>query len=337
MAKVVRIHEFGDPAVLHIEDMEVAAPGEGEVRIAVEAIGINRLEATIRSGQSPMKPPLPAILGTEAVGRIAAAGKGVTGWPVGTRVATLSAASGTYGTYASEILYPAAGLVRLPDVLDSVDWAASWVAFLTAWGGLRDSGGLKAGQTVIITAASSAIGVAAMQIARNLGANVIATTRTPAKIDQLANFGPHHILITEDNDVVGEIRRITGGRGADLIFDPIAGAFAELLMDSLAEEGTLILYGGLSREPTTFPRPLAMRRCLTMRGFNMFSLLSDEDRGPAAIEALRTGIVSGAYRMPVAHRFPLENIADAHRAVERDAHVGKVVVTVQDPDEWPSG
>jgi len=93
----------------------------------------------------------------------------------------------------------------------------------------------------------------------------------------------------------------------------------------------------LSREPTTFPRPLAMRRCLTMRGFNMLSLLSDEDRGPAAIEALRAGIVSGAYRMPVAHRFPLENIADAHRAVERDAHVGKVVVTVQDPDEWPSG
>jgi NADPH:quinone reductase-like Zn-dependent oxidoreductase len=182
MIRSVRIHEFGGPEVLRIEEIEVEEPGEGEVRMRIRGIGINRTEITLRSGRSPAKPPLPAKVGFEAAGEIEAIGAGVKGFAIGDRVALVPAyAASRYGLYGESSLAPARSLIKIPDAVNFEQAAATWAAFGTAWAGLVAVGRLAAGQTVLLPAASSSVGLAAIQIANRLGALPIALTRTSLK------------------------------------------------------------------------------------------------------------------------------------------------------------
>lgn len=329
MALRVRYHELGGPEVLRIEEFEPGEPGPGEVRVAVAAIGLNWADSLLRSGLYMFKPALPARIGGEGAGIILSVGPGVTGWKAGDRVAMLVPSSyDRYGTYASETLHPADGLIRIPDGMPMEQAATCWIAFLTAWGGLIDRGGLAAGQHVLITAASSTVGLAALQIARDLGAVAIATTRGRGKIEALLEAGAAHVIATDEEDVVAEVGRITGGSGVQLIFDAIAGSFVEKLFACLAPEGTLVVYGGLSQEPTPFPRQPAMAGNLTMRGFALGRMLADPARAARAIGELGPKLATGSFAMPIAHNIPLSEIVEAHRILGRNAHIGKIVVTV---------
>lgn len=163
MIRSVRIHEFGGPEVLRIEDVEVEEPGENEVRIRIRAIGINRSEITLRSGRSPAKPPLPTKIGFEAAGEIEAIDLGVKGFATGDRVALIPAYSASrYGLYGESSLAPARSLIKIPDALNFEQAAATWAAYGTAWVGLVAVGRLAAGQTVLVPAASSGVGLAAL-------------------------------------------------------------------------------------------------------------------------------------------------------------------------------
>src|ERR1700682_4139861 len=169
MTRSVRIHEFGGPEVLRVENVPVGEPGAGEVRLRIHAIGLNRTELTLRSGRLPAKPALPSPIGFEAAGVIDALGPHVSGFSVGDRVALVPAYNASqYGLYGEASLAPARSLVAIPDSISFVEAAATWVAFGTAWGGLVAVGALSAGQNVLVSAASSSVGLAAIQIANLL-------------------------------------------------------------------------------------------------------------------------------------------------------------------------
>lgn len=182
MTTTVRFHELGGPEVLRLENVPVGEPGAGELLIRVDAIGLNRAEVLFRSGQYIEPARLPARLGIEAAGIVEAVGADVTGFATGQQVSVVPAFSmNDYGVYAERALVPARAVLRRPDGLDAIAGAAVWMPYMTAYGALVEVGGMRAGDTVVLTAASSSVGLAAIQVARSVGAVPVATTRTRAK------------------------------------------------------------------------------------------------------------------------------------------------------------
>jgi NADPH:quinone reductase-like Zn-dependent oxidoreductase len=332
MIRSVRIHEFGGPEVLRIENVEVEKPGEGEVRIRIRAIGINRTEITLRSGRLPVKPPLPTKIGFEAAGEIEATGAGVNGFAVGDRVALAPAyPASRYGLYGESSLAPARSLIKIPDALSFEQAAATWVAYGTPWAGLVALGRLAAGQTVLLPAASSSVGLAAIQIANRLGARPIALTRTSVKADELRVLPKSRaaaIVATDEQDVVSEIKRLTDGKGADLVFDPVGGPTFAKLVEATASGGLLILYGALSRDQTAVPPFQIFARNLTIRGVSLPAYASDDAQLGALKRFVTEGLADGSLSPVIARTFPFDEIVEAHRFMEAGTHVGKIVVTV---------
>jgi NADPH:quinone reductase-like Zn-dependent oxidoreductase len=329
MTRTVRIHEFGDADVLRIDDIAIGEPGAGEVRLRVHAIGLNRTEVTLRSGRSPVKAALPSSIGFEAAGVIEALGADVSGFAVGDRVALVPAyGAAQYALYGEVSLAPARSLVAIPDHASFSEAAATWVAYGTAWGGLAAIGALAAGQTVLISAASSSVGVAAIQIANCLRARPIALTRTSDKADALLAQGAAAVIATAEQDVVAEVKRMTDGRGANLVFDPVGGpAFAQLAR-ATANGRTLILYGALATEPTVVPPFDIFARDLTIRGLSFPNLMRDDAQLAALKRFVSDGLAERRLRPTIARTFPFDQIADAHRFIEAGEQIGKVVVTV---------
>jgi NADPH:quinone reductase-like Zn-dependent oxidoreductase len=328
MTRSVRIHEFGGADVLKIEDVAISQPGAGEVRLRIHAIGLNRTEVTLRSGRSPAKPILPSTIGFEAAGVIEALGTDVVGFAVGDRVALVPAyGAAQYPLYGEVSLAPARSLVAIPEHVSFSEAAATWVAYGTAWGGLVALGKLSAGQTALISAASSSVGLAAIQIANRLHARPIALTRTSAKANALLGLGAADVVATAEQDVVAEIKRLTGGRGADLVFDPVGGSAFPQLVRATANGGTLIIYGALATDPMVVPPFDVFARDLTIRGLALPSLMRDDTRLAALKRFVGEGLTDGTLRPTISRIFPFDRIADAHRFIEAGEQIGKIVVT----------
>ncbi|WEB45032.1 zinc-dependent alcohol dehydrogenase family protein [Streptomyces yunnanensis] len=330
MARTVRFHEVGGPEVLRLEDVEVGEPGPDEVAIRVEAIGLNRAEVMFRSGQyiEPVK-QFPTGLGSEAAGVIDAVGAHVTGFEIGAPVSVVPAFSmNDYGVYGERVIVPAAAVVHRPEGLDAVAGAAVWMPYLTSYGALVEVGALRAGDTVVITAASSSVGLAAIQTALRVGAVPIATTRAAAKKDALLAAGAAHVVVTEEEDVVARVLDLTGGRGAELVFDAIAGPGVLELAKAVAAGGTLMEYGVLSGEPTPYPGFALGMPALNMRTYTLFETTGDPQRLRRGEAFVASGLRSGAFRPVVDRVFDLDEIVEAHRYMEAGTQVGKIVVRV---------
>jgi NADPH:quinone reductase-like Zn-dependent oxidoreductase len=329
MPRVVRFHETGGPEVLRIEDLPQRDIGADEVRIRVEALGLNRAEVLYRSGRYLETPKLPSLIGYEAAGVADAVGGGVTHVRAGDRVAVVPSFSmNAYGVYGDEAVVPASAVVRTPEGVGAPEAAALWMAYLTAYGALIDIGKLGQGDAVVIPAASSSVGLAAIQIANRVGATPIATTRTAAKRNAIRNAGASHVIVTDEDDLVAEVRRITDGRGARIVFDPVAGPFVETLADATADGGILFVYGILSLRPTPFPVLRALRAGLTLRGYTLFEVTSDPARFERGIQFVTSGVADGSLKPVIARTFTFENIQDAHRFMESSEQFGKIVVSV---------
>ncbi|MBW4024033.1 MAG: zinc-dependent alcohol dehydrogenase family protein [Proteobacteria bacterium] len=329
MSKVVRFHRTGGPEVLEIDEVDLGAPGPGEIRLRVRAIGLNRAESMFRLGAYLEEPQLPSKLGYEAAGEIEAIGEGVTGFAVGDAVSTIPAFSMTqYGVYGDAAIVPAHAVVKHPASLSWSEAASIWMQYLTAWGALGLIGQLAAEDAVIITAASSSVGLAAIQIANSLGAIPIATTRTKEKRDALIRAGAAHVIVTGEQDLKTEVMNITAGKGARMAFDPVCGPGVEALAAALADQGTLFLYGALSGEPTPFPLFPALSKNLTLRGYTLFSVTRDPHLIELGKRFVIAGIEAGHLKPVIARSFPLAEIRDAHRYLESNQQIGKVVVTV---------
>ncbi|WP_027796650.1 zinc-dependent alcohol dehydrogenase family protein [Paraburkholderia acidipaludis] len=329
MSRAVRIHDFGDADVLRIEDVTVGQPGEGEVRLKIHAIGLNRTEITLRSGRSPVKPALPTGLGFEAAGIIDAVGPDVTGFAAGDRVALVPAyGAAQYALYGEVALAPAASLVAIPEHIGFVEAAATWAAFGTAWSGLVAAGQLAHGQHVLIPAASSSVGLAAIQISRYLGAYPIAVTRRADKVSALTQHGAETVIVREEQDLLAAVQRVTNGRGIDLVFDPVGGPGFAQLVQATANGGTLVLYGALSGAPATVPPFDVFARDITIRGISLPAHARNDVQLSAMKQFVEQGMASGALYPVIARTFSFDDIAHAHRAVEAGEHVGKIVVTL---------
>jgi NADPH:quinone reductase-like Zn-dependent oxidoreductase len=329
MTRTVRIHAFGDADVLKIEDIETREPGLGEVRLRIHAIGINRTELTLRSGRAPVKPALPSGIGFEAAGVIDALSPDVEGFLVGDRVALVPAyGASQYALYGEVSLAPARSLVAIPDHISFEAAAATWVAYGTAWAGLISIGGLKAGRAVLIPAASSSVGLAAIQIANRVGARPIALTRTSAKVDALLGHGAAAVIARAEQDLVAEVKRLTDGKGADLAFDPVGGAAFARLAQATANGGTLVLYGAFATEPTVVPPFDVLARDLTIRGLALPNVARIDAQLSALKRFVTDGLADRTLRPTIAQTFPFDQVADAHRLMEAGEQVGKIVVTL---------
>jgi|SRR5580704_1431652 NADPH:quinone reductase-like Zn-dependent oxidoreductase len=329
--KVVRFHEFGGPEVLQFESLELGEPAAGEVRVRIEAIGLNRAEAAFRSGRYIEKAILPARIGYEAAGVVEALGEGVKGYSVGEPICVLPSFSmNKYGVYAERAILPAFALLKRPSGFGTNVCASIWMQYLTAHGALIEISKIGPGDVVVITAASSSVGIAAIQIANHVGAVSIAVTRTAAKEAELRKLGAAYVIVTEKQTLEAEVLRVTGGKGAQVAFDPIAGPIVASLAAAMANGGRLILYGNLSGEAqnTIFPFGLSMTRRFSMRAYVVFEVLSDAQRFERARLFVEEGLREGWLTPIIAKTFPFDQIVEAHRYLECNQHIGKVIVTV---------
>jgi NADPH:quinone reductase-like Zn-dependent oxidoreductase len=329
MPKIVRFHELGGPEVLKIEDLPSREPGAGEVRLRVQAIGLNRAESMFFHGRYLEAPQLPARLGYEAAGVVEAVGPGVDKSWLGKQVSTIPAFSmNAYGVFGEEAIIPVAALGEYPTKLSAIEGAAIWMQYLTAYGALIEFGRLKKDEFVVITAASSSVGIAAIEIAKAEGAIAIATTRARGKKNELTELGADHVIPTDEEDLSARVKEITGGKGARLIFDPVAGPFLQKLAEAAATHGTIFEYGALSAQPTPFPLFEVLGKWLTIRGYTLIEITSIPEKREIARKYVYERLEDGRFRPKIAKTFPFAQVVDAYRYLESNAQVGKVVVTV---------
>ncbi|WP_423205481.1 zinc-dependent alcohol dehydrogenase family protein [Pseudomonas kribbensis] len=329
MARIVRIHEYGDASVLKLESVEVPAPASGEVQIEVKAFGLNRAEVMFRNHAYLQEAQFPSRLGYEAAGVVAAVGAGVSEFKVGDAVSLIPpldiAKWGTYGELAN---VPAELTVKHPSNLSFEQAAASWMQYVTAWGALVEQARLTKNDFVLVTAASSSVGLAAFQIARMVGATSIAVTRTRAKKQALLDAGAAHVIVSDEEDIVATVMALTDGQGARVVFDPIGGPGFEQLTQSMARGGILLEYGALSPEPTPFPLFTVLGKSLTLKGYLYAEIVANPAALVRAKAFIGDGLASGALQPIIAKTFALEDIQEAHRFLEANQQVGKIVVTV---------
>jgi NADPH:quinone reductase-like Zn-dependent oxidoreductase len=328
MPKIVRFHEVGGPEVLRIEEEKSKQPDRGEVRLQVKAVGLNRAELMFIRGQYE-PPKLPAGVGWEAAGVVEAVGPDVDKSWVGKRVAIVPAFSmNDYAMLGEEVIAPAAALGEYPAKLSPVEGAAVWMQYLTAYGALIGIAQLAKDDFVVITAASSSVGIAAIQIAKAEGAVSIATTRKSNKKAELLSIGANHVIVTEEEDIVTRVKEITGSKGARVIFDPVAGPFLEKLAEAAAMGGIVFEYGFLSMQPRPFPLTTALRKGLSIRGYSVSEITRNPEHLRVAKKYVYDRLADGRFHPKVARIFPFAQTVEAYKYLESNAQVGKVVITV---------
>jgi NADPH:quinone reductase-like Zn-dependent oxidoreductase len=324
MGKVVRFHRTGGPETLQLDDLPIGAPGAGEVRIKVAAIGLNRVESMFRSGAFGC-PVLPSRLGYEAAGIIDALGEGVGTFHIGDRVAILPGLSmEQYGAYTEALVYPASMLIRQPDNVTLEQAAAAWMQYLTAYAliGVSD---LRAGDTVVITAASSSVGLAAIQIANAVEACPIAVTRGRSKIEALRGHGAAHVIASDDENPVAAVMRLTNGQGARVVFDAVGGEGLGTWVEAICAQGYLIVYGSLRGDVAHIPLSYLMLKGVTLHGFAMNEFISVDTQREAAVRFVHGGLSSGKLRPVIDRVFRLDEIVQAHRYLEGNTQIGKIL------------
>lgn len=328
-ARIVRFHAVGGPEVLKIEELPVAEPGKGEVRIKVKALGLNRAEVMFRQGRYLETATPPSKLGYEAAGVVEAVGPDVDKSWIGKKASTIPAFLMThYGVYGEVAIVPVSAVAEYPEKLSPEEGTSIWMQYLTAWGALIHYAQIRKGDFVIITAASSSVGIAAIEMARAEGAISIATTRTSKKKAVLREVGAAHAIATQEEDFASRVKEITGGKGARVIFDPIGGKGIELLAQVAAERGTIFEYGALAPEPTPFPLFTALHKGLAVQGYTVREVFSDAKLTAKAKQYVFDHIKAGDFKPRIDKVFPLAQIVEAHRYMESNEQIGKIVVTV---------
>jgi NADPH:quinone reductase-like Zn-dependent oxidoreductase len=329
MSRSIRIAKAGGPEVLEFIEADTGAPGPHEVRISVKAIGINRAESMWRTDKYIEPVKFPAGLGYEAAGTVEAIGNKVKGLAPGELVSIVPSFSmNDYHTYGEIIIAPDYAVVKHPPTLSFVDAASIWMMFVTAYSALIEDAKLKKDEFVLIAAASSSVGIAAIQVANYVGAKPIALTRTSVKAKQLLEAGAAHVIATEEIDLVKEVMRITGGQGARIAFDPIGGSSFPKLISALSLQGTVYIYGALSDSVTPIPVLEMIAKMVVIKGHNLWLTSGDPARQKAAVEFISKGLSAGALRPVIDRVFRFDEMREVHRYLENNGQFGKVVVTL---------
>ena len=329
MSRMIKFAQPGGPEVLEFIEVGAPEPGPHEVRIKVKAIGINRADSMWRNDKYVESPIFPAGLGYDAAGVVDAVGREVTDFVVGDVVSTIPAFSlNKYSAYGEVILAPDHAVVKHPESLSFVEAASIWMMFLTAYGALVFDAQVRAGDFVIIPAASSSVGLAAIQIVNYAGATPIALTRTSEKKQRLHEAGAQHVIATQEQDLLAEVMRITNGNGARVAFEPVGGPGFPKLVAALTFQGIAYIYGALSDDDTTIPVLEMIRKMTVVKGYSVRMVTGDADRRKAAVEYVTKGLASGALKPVIDRTFKFDEMVEVHRYVENSGQFGKIVVTL---------
>ncbi len=324
MARTVVIEAHGGPEQFRIVDREVGAPGPGEVRIAHKACGLNFIDVYQRSGVYPMT--LPAAMGMEAAGVIEAVGEGVTHLAVGDRAAY---AAQPPGAYAEARVMPAAQVCPLPDAISFEEGAAMMLKGLTVQYLFHRTTPLKAGDTVLFHAAAGGVGLIACQWARSEGITLIGTAGTDEKCALAVEHGAAHCINYRSGDWVSEVRRLTGGAGVDVVMDAVGKDTFEGSLDSLKPFGMMISFGNASGVVPPFNLGvLGAKGSLKITRPTLFTHVAQHETCQAMARHLFDKVVSGAVKIRIDQRFPLDQVAEAHRALEARTTTGSTVLTL---------
>jgi NADPH:quinone reductase len=321
MSHAIRIHEHGGPEVLRWEDVPVPDPGPGEARIRQRAVGVNFIDVYHRTGLYPLS--LPAVLGSEAAGVVEAVGRGVTTVSVGDRVAY----AGLPGAYAEGRTVPAERLVKLPDGIGDELAAAVMLKGMTAEYLLRRTHRVAPGESIVFHAAAGGVGQIACQWAKALGATVIGTVGSQAKVDVARRHGCDHVLVTGP-DLASRVRELSGGVGAHVVYDGVGKDTWEASLDSLRPRGMLVSFGNASGPVPAFqPLVLTMKGSLFLARPSLVHYVATREELVASAVAVFEAIGSGAVRVDIRHRYPLADAAHAHADLEGRRTSGPIVLT----------
>jgi NADPH2:quinone reductase len=323
-ARRVIVDAPGGPEAMRLVEATVGEPGPGEIRIAHRACGLNFIDVYQRSGVYPL--PTPLALGMEAAGVVEAVGEGVTHLAPGDRAAY---AANPPGAYCDRRVMPAAQVCRLPDAIDFETGAAMMLKGLTVRYLFRSTARLEPGATVLFHAAAGGVGLIACQWARATGVRLIGTAGSDEKCALALAHGAAHAVNCRSADWVGEVRRLTDGAGVAVVMDSVGRDTWEGSLDCLAPFGLMISFGNASgKVPPVDIGVLAAKGSLYLTRPTLFTHIATRERCQAMADDLFAMVAGGAVRIPVEQRFPLERVADAHRALEARATVGATVLTL---------
>lgn len=339
MSKMLRIHQFGDVSGLRLDEVTVLAPKRGEARIRVAATGITGDQLTfIRGSFHPGEPvpPLPATIGYEAAGTVEEVGEGVDRTWIGKKVAPVGPYDFlTYGSVGEEILVPADRLVEIPEGLSFAQAAGLWIPYLTAYPivehlrGQETDEGSREGGYVLITAATSTVGHAAIQLVRHLGFEPIGTTRSAEKAEALKKLtGIKEVIVTTEENLVERVNAITNGQGDRLVFDPIGGKSITDLAAVAAPGASIIEYGVIGGMGAPLPVPLLIGKGLSIQGFAVNQISDNPVRRTEAVDYILDGVRQGWLSPLVAQTFDLSDFEAAYRQLRKNDKLGRVVLTV---------
>ena len=327
--QAVQILEFGGPEQLTAVDLPDPAPGDGELLIGLSAIGVNRVDVLVRSGRYHRAGQPPLVLGVEGAGTVLAVGSGVTDFAVGDRVVAMGETNKP-GFYADRAVVPAKRAVRVPDAVDLASAAALPTAWLSAWYCLRQLADIQPTETMLINAAASGVGSAAVQIAVAAGATVIATAGSKEKVDWVTDLGAQHVFDSSAIDsakLLDEVAVLTSARGVDVAFDIVGGQGFSDSLKAIGYAGRVLSMANVALAPSTIDTRDFYPKNVRIFGFQITALLEHGYDPRGDLTELMSRIADGEFTVPIDATFPIDRAADAHRHLEQRSNRGKVLLT----------
>ena len=323
MPNAVRVHELGGPEVLRFESFDPGDPGPGEIRIRQRACGVNYIDTYFRSGLYPSPVGLPFVAGNEGAGEVVAVAPDVRDFAVGDRVAYVTALGG----YAEERNLPTALALRLPEAISWEQAAGMMLKGMTAQYLLRRTHRVAPGETILVQAAAGGVGLILCQWARSLGATVIGTVGSREKAELALSHGAHHAILYREEDFVAQVRELTGGRLCDVVYDGVGRATFPASLDCIRPLGLFVSFGNASGPIGAFDISLLQAKgSLFATRPSLFSYVARRDDLVATANDLFEVVASGRVSIPVRHRWPLREAAEAHRALEGRETTGSIVL-----------
>lgn len=318
--KAVRFHDFGGPEVLRLEEVPDPQPGNGDVLVRLVASGVNPTDALRRAGRMGQAIDFPAMLGVEGAGVVAEVGRDVTSVRTGDRVIVRQ----QLHTYAELVAVPEHSVFAVPGNLSLVEASTIAIIYTTAWAALCVRGGAKEGDIVLVQAAASGCGIAAIQLAKQLGMTVLGTASSEEKLDWAAQYGLDHGINYVEHDFVDEAKRLTDGRGVDVIVDGIGGDVLARGLSALARGGRLAVFGSAGGRETTFPVASLYRGPASVTGAGAF-LTSRE-----GFETILGWFREGKLKPTIDRTWPLAEAVEAHRYQESRQIKGKTALIISE-------
>lgn len=321
--KAIRCKDWGTPDTLVLEDLPDLAPGPGEVVVDVRAAGVNFPDVLTIEGKYQVRPPLPFTPGNEFAGVVRAVGAGVTAFAPGQGVIGFTRT----GAFAEQALAPVDALLPLPDGMDFEVAAAVTLTYGTAWHALADRGALAAGETLLVLGAAGGVGLAAIEIGKALGARVIAAASSAAKLAVCQAHGADALIDYEREDLRAAIRAATGGRGPDVVLDPVGGRYSEPALRSIAWRGRHLVVGFAAGEIPRLPWNVMLLKGASVVGVFWGDFTRKErDAHLAAMARLTAWMADGTLRPLVSRRYALADTPRALQDMAARAVLGKVVI-----------